>query len=620
MSNMITLNLIQGSEEWLEARLKAFNASEAPVIMGTHPKMSRSELLEAKATCNPKQFSDYVVDKIFAKGHETEAMARPLLEAIIGEELFPETGRRGKYQASFDGITLLHNIGFEHKQWNQELAEQVRRSEVPPYIYWQLEHQLLVCPDLEVIVLVVSDGTLNNFVSFQYTAVPGRREKLMAGWLQFEEDLLAFVPKKQEVNPVGISPDSLPMPFVDVAGQLTTKDNLKAFREGAEKAIKAIKTELITDQDFADAGVSIKWMESVEENIDAAIEQCLARTGPVVDAITVLRDIKDNLVRPTRLKINKLVEAEKKNRRNDIVAEAKKGFQLFLSQLNDEFHAVNGLTIKMEPDYYQAIYGKRSFSSMIAACEDLTAESKIAANDLAAKFRRNLAKINEQAEYTSLFYDKVSLAQMETDYLELTIETRINKYKEDQRVKEEARKKRHNDMIASLKRYGTVVPNDSLSYLSGVAEILISTNTASMEEFAKEAEVVRTESLRVVTARIAELKQREADQERLAQKAVEPISQLSLESIDETGNEVIDDIPWPAVDTDVTPIHADLGDVDIHEPSVMGAGVARVKIPSITEMVMTLASYYSQHPVTIIEWLMKADLKQAAFDIGQGKR
>src|SRR5690606_16358037 len=44
--SMIQLDLQQGSEEWLDSRLKQLNASEAPVMMGCHPNMRRDELLE----------------------------------------------------------------------------------------------------------------------------------------------------------------------------------------------------------------------------------------------------------------------------------------------------------------------------------------------------------------------------------------------------------------------------------------------------------------------------------------------------------------------------------------------------------------------------------------------
>ncbi len=45
---MKVLNLIQGTQEWLEARLNHFTASEAPAMLGESKYMSRTQLLDLK--------------------------------------------------------------------------------------------------------------------------------------------------------------------------------------------------------------------------------------------------------------------------------------------------------------------------------------------------------------------------------------------------------------------------------------------------------------------------------------------------------------------------------------------------------------------------------------------
>ena len=62
---------------------------------------------------------------LFDKGHRYEAAARPIAEKIIGEELFPCTGSMTfegmKLSASFDGLTLLDDVNWEHKMINEKL-------------------------------------------------------------------------------------------------------------------------------------------------------------------------------------------------------------------------------------------------------------------------------------------------------------------------------------------------------------------------------------------------------------------------------------------------------------------------------------------------------------------
>lgn len=87
---MKTLNLQQGSPEWLAARAKMFTASEAPAMMGASPYMTRNELLHQKHTGIQKEV-DAATQRVFDNGHRVEALARPIAEQIIGEELYPVT-------------------------------------------------------------------------------------------------------------------------------------------------------------------------------------------------------------------------------------------------------------------------------------------------------------------------------------------------------------------------------------------------------------------------------------------------------------------------------------------------------------------------------------------------
>ena len=96
-------------------------------MLGLSPNVRRSELLHAKHTGNPKEFSDWVREHVLDHGHAVEALARPIVENIVvGDDLYPVTRSLGRISASCDGLTIDETIAFEHKQWNADLAEQVR--------------------------------------------------------------------------------------------------------------------------------------------------------------------------------------------------------------------------------------------------------------------------------------------------------------------------------------------------------------------------------------------------------------------------------------------------------------------------------------------------------------
>src|SRR5690606_38327925 len=104
---MQVLNIQQGSDAWKEIRQNYLVASEAPVIMGDSPHTKRDELLTMKSTGNEREISEWTERFIFKKGHECEALARPIAENLLDEELFAltctNTVSRLPLLASYDG-------------------------------------------------------------------------------------------------------------------------------------------------------------------------------------------------------------------------------------------------------------------------------------------------------------------------------------------------------------------------------------------------------------------------------------------------------------------------------------------------------------------------------------
>src|SRR5690554_6142299 len=146
-AQMKVLNLVQGSSEWKAIRGEYAVASEAPVIMGDSPHTRRDELLHMKKTGDEKEVNAWVERFVFSRGHETEALACPIAEDRLGEELYPVTGIREveglKLLASFDGITApLYDDSWEHKTLNEKLREFFESgapAESLPLMYaWQL--------------------------------------------------------------------------------------------------------------------------------------------------------------------------------------------------------------------------------------------------------------------------------------------------------------------------------------------------------------------------------------------------------------------------------------------------------------------------------------------------
>lgn len=433
---MKILDLKQGSPEWKAARLKFHCASEAPVMMGASKHMKRDELLHLKKTGGEREFSDWEQKYLLDKGHQVEWQARKLVEAELGEDLFPVTvtDDAGRMLASMDGLTMDGETIYEHKLWNAELAAAIRSgaTEFPNGLEWQLEHQLLTSAAKRVI-FICSDGTAENKAEMEYTPQPGRAQKLLAGWNQFDEDLANY--QHVEVLPpaVGKALMALPALAVSVEGKVTSS-NLAVYRAEASRFIQSIKTDLQTDQDFADAENTIKFCADSEGTLTTVKQQALSQTASIDELFRTIDLLKEEM-RQKRLELEKLVKARKETIREEIRQVAVAAFAAHVAKLNERIG--KPYMPHIVPDFATPMKGKKTIASLRDAVNTELASQKIAANEIADRIEINVKQLDKAWEFAFLFADASMIVQKQPEDLALLISSRIVEHKERERVKAE---------------------------------------------------------------------------------------------------------------------------------------------------------------------------------------
>ncbi|MDQ7965540.1 YqaJ viral recombinase family protein [Pseudomonas plecoglossicida] len=424
-------NVQQGTPEWHALRSSYFTASEAPAMMGASKYQTRNDLLALKKTGIVEEVTPQQ-QAIFDRGHATEELARPLVEEMLGEELYPIVGTSGNLLASMDGATMLGDTLFEHKLWNQKVVAMIRAGELDPHYYWQLEQQLLVS-GAERVIFVCSDGTKTNFEHMEYRPVAGRREQLVAGWAQFEEDLGSFEVKEVKAEVIGAAPDQLPALRIDVTGMVTAS-NLDAFKAHALAVIGNINTELSTDKDFADADATVKWCGEVEDKLKAAKEHALSQTESIDLLFKAIDDIAAE-TRRKRLELEKMVKARKENIRTEIVMDAAKALQAHIDQIDATLSGRIRMP-KVHANFAEAIKGKRTIDSLNEAADAELARAKIEASRIGDLIRLNIASFNELArQHGFLFQDAQDLVLKANDDLVALIKMRIHDYEQAEQKK-----------------------------------------------------------------------------------------------------------------------------------------------------------------------------------------
>lgn len=440
---MKTLDLIQGSPEWLEHRFKHCNASEAAAMLGLDPKTTRTQLLHMKSTGAEKEFSDWVQKNILDYGHEVEGLARQHIEVLLDNDLYPVTGADGHLSASFDGLTIFEDVGFEHKQWDETLADSVSNKIVPDSNMPQIQQQLLVS-DAEKIIFVVSNGTKEKMVSMDVYPDKKWFKRITNGWEQFKKDLAEYKPRELAEKPEANAIMQLPALSIEIKGEVIAS-NLPKFKEDAESFIANINTDLKTDNDFANAEATVKFCDETEKKLELAKKSALAQTASIDEVMRTIDFIKDQL-RTKRLDLNRKVTTEKTKIKDAIITDTKKLFVSHLEKLNDEFKGYVTLDAGY-PDFVSAMKNKRTLESLHNAADTELARCKIAANEIASHIRANLAIFHDLAkDNKELFRDLQSIIYKAKDDFELLIKTRISEHEKS--VAAAAQKKIEDDKKA----------------------------------------------------------------------------------------------------------------------------------------------------------------------------
>lgn len=388
------LDLIQGSPEWHAHRASNCNGSELPAVLGLKP--GRQELLRAKHTGITAEVDTWTQKYLFDKGHEIEAIARTFAEEFldldIGESLQPCV-----YSEEIDGIKLSSSLDglngttmWECKSLNAELKEAMSDDGsvwpiIPEQYYPQMEQGLMLS-GADSCLFTASDGTREGTYHAWYHSNSELRSRIMAGWKQFALDLANYQHVEAKPEAIGQAPDQLPALRIEVTGMVTAS-NLVEFKATALAVFRGINTDLQTDQDFADAEMAVKFCKDAEERLDAAKAHALSQTASIDELFRTIDAIKEE-ARTVRLKLDKLVKAEKENRKAEIVMDARKAIEEHIAKLNARIGGVWVPAASTAP-FAEAIKGLKSIDSMRDKVATALANAKIAANETADRIEIN---------------------------------------------------------------------------------------------------------------------------------------------------------------------------------------------------------------------------------------
>lgn len=422
-------NLIQGSSAWHQFRATHFGASEASAMLGLSPYKTRAQLLNEKKTGFIPEV-DAQTQKVFDKGHAVEALARPIVEKMIGEELSPMTFSNGKLSASCDGLSFMGDVAWENKQFNVKLFTQVSNGELPE-AYWPQCQQVIYCSGAEKLFFTVSDGTEDRTAGVWVYPDADKQGLLVAGWEQFEQDLSTHVPPVIVAKVEAETMQTLPVPNVVVRGEITAS-NLTEITPLFDNYITGIKTELSTDQDFADAEANAKNCRETANRIKSLRANIIAQMVDVNAVDSTLANYEEAFNK-IGLRLEKAVKEQKDTLKSQAIIKARLDYADFVAELNKTIPSEICLMSQrlICPDFQDAIKGVKTIETMQSRIDSALANGKAEATILAADVKTKLAYIGEASKGYEHLVNVRDIVFSDIDYIKLYIQS--VKDKEDAR-------------------------------------------------------------------------------------------------------------------------------------------------------------------------------------------
>lgn len=430
---MKTLDCAQGTPEWHEARREHYRtASSASKMMGARGR--RDDLIAQVVTGIEEEHDEATLAR-FARGHEIEAMARPLAEEIIEETLYPVTAISddGYLLGSFDGLTISETKAWECKSWNEKKVSVMRAGSaqdsldsIPVEDRYQVKQLLALMGPYSKVLYMVTDGTPQRCEYVWVYATGNEDREMRANWAQFDVDVEAYRGRGDVIPaytpaPVATAHEYLPAITIQAMGTLTVRDNLSQFGDALTAYLERMPRQPKTDQEFADLEDAVKRLKLAEEALDAAESGALAQASDIDDMRRQVEHWR-GLAKSSRLMFEKLVKTEKEARRAALVMKAHEEMRQHRDALNKR---IGGAWMPITPhNFGEVVKGLKSIKSMEDKLNTAVAHAKVADDALANTIQANHKAMMDTGR-AMLFNDFDRVCQKSTEDFTNLLASRI---------------------------------------------------------------------------------------------------------------------------------------------------------------------------------------------------
>jgi hypothetical protein len=203
------------------------------------------------------------------------------------------------------------------------------------------------------------------------------------------------------------------------------RSNFDEFREDLIRQILEVKTELVTDQDFAVAEEQSKELKGTEKSLKAAKQAAISQVESIHFLFVAIDEVAEE-ARQTRLKLDRQIKERKSEIKEKLVEDALATVRRELESQTGEFYRIDWEPFLERSRFAEVVKGKRSLLRVKAGVAEViggvSREIRLKARAV-ERADRKLEQISSQ--HRPLFQDRDALLDMSFDELEAEIEKRI---------------------------------------------------------------------------------------------------------------------------------------------------------------------------------------------------
>jgi hypothetical protein len=231
----------------------------------------------------------------------------------------------------------------------------------------------------------------------------------------------------------------LPSISARIEGSLAVHSNLDVFGAKLRQFIATIPTKPTTDQEFADCDAACKALKKAEEALDGAEANALGQVQTVETLTRTIADLR-TVARTARLASEKVVKARKDQIRIEEVparqARARRPRRTAQRAVGRPLHAGH------PADFGAAISGLKSLDSRARPVDQLLADKKIEANDIAGASRSTCARSRRTATTTSCSRTCARSSPRRPEDFQAIVQNRVRRTRPKKSAAEEAARER----------------------------------------------------------------------------------------------------------------------------------------------------------------------------------